>query len=414
MTRHRRLFFLFAASVLFLLSGCDSESPPPILEKTPPPAIMPKPRTPMKPLEEQALRYIDREPNTPTVGLMIPLSGNMASIGESILAASMLAFSELGIDTCRLRVVDTQGTPEGAREAAKELAKAEAKIVFGPVFAQEVKAAAPIFARSHVPMVAFSNSLSVAQKNVFIFGLNPDDEISTFLAFAMTQSVRRFVAVIPESEYGEGVLHAINVALAERQRHIFAAGSHQQALQLGVVRYRQGETRAEEFEQRCSALSFDAAIVLEPESETASMLVKVLKKKQENALIFGLSAWKDASFAFVPEIEGAYIALPPQDGSSSFETRYRKTFGKECDYPFCMIAFDAIVILTQIDDFSTLTPQWFAKENSFLGLAGEARFTQNGHVHRTLRVYQIKNHGIVPAQELQTQQNAPARREPLE
>ncbi|MDR0406619.1 MAG: penicillin-binding protein activator [Holosporales bacterium] len=399
MQHNKCLFFGLVASLLFFLSGCDSEPdgttihpiPPRAAPRAAPPAVVSH--------EEIPSSFVDREPQKPIAGLMLPLSGQYAPLGEALLNTSMLAFAELGIDTCRIRVVDTQGTPTGARNAAKALAVADAKIVLGPLFAQEVQAAAPLLAKYNVPMIVFSNTPKVARENVFVFGLNPEDEIIALLTFGFARSANHFAAVIPEGTYGETVLRTINIALAGRQQHIFATDTHQRTPQLDVIRYRPGETNPKELAQKCATLSFEAVIVLETDSVIAPMLVRALKKQQETALILGPSAWKEPAFSFLPEMEGVYIALPSQEGGEAFFKRYRKTFAKDPIFPLGLLAFDAITALAQITDFSNLTHQWFVKEGNFLGLSGEYSFEKTGKVHRPLHVYQLKGQDIVPVRD---------------
>jgi hypothetical protein len=144
------------------------------------------------------------------------------------------------------------------------------------------------------------------------------------------------------------------------------------------------------------------------------MLITVLRKRQEDALILGSSTWKEAAFIFLPEAEGVYIALPAQEGSNAFEERYKKTFERHPVSLISVLAFDATTILAYVNDFSALTPEWFVDESGFLGLMGEAHFTKSGHVHRTLHVHRIKNCRLLPERESQTFPQASARSGPSE
>jgi hypothetical protein len=313
-----------------------------------------------------------------------------------LLNAGLLAFSELGVDNCCVRVLDTQGTATGARDAAQALMREGVKLVMGPLFTHEVQAVAPIFYRARVPVLAFSNNPKAWQKGVFLLGLSPKDEITTLLAFGFSKPSQRFLALLPDGAYGEIVLQMINRSFAERQKHLLAATAQAPLPRLEVIRYRPGEMQAEELRECCAATSFDAAIVLEQDLSTAASFVEVLRKCQSSALIFGPSSWGDSAFATRPELEGAYLAVPTQGDDAPLRKRYRQAFSGELLFPLGLFASDAVSILARIPDFSRLTSQWFEQEESFLGASGEFCFEKNGQARRTLRVCQLKGGALVP------------------
>ena len=75
---------------------------------------------------------------TPTVGLLLPLSGPNAGLGKALSQAGQLALFETGDDTTALvlRDSETVGGPVGGAQAAMQEG---ATIILGPVFAAHAK-----------------------------------------------------------------------------------------------------------------------------------------------------------------------------------------------------------------------------------------------------------------------------------
>ncbi|MBX6322569.1 MAG: ABC transporter substrate-binding protein, partial [Rhodospirillaceae bacterium] len=75
------------------------------------------------------------------VGLLLPLSGAHAELGQALQDAANLAFfSPVVGDDLELEPRDTRSTPEGAAQAARDAIAAGARLLLGPVFAADAQA----------------------------------------------------------------------------------------------------------------------------------------------------------------------------------------------------------------------------------------------------------------------------------
>ncbi|HTZ36379.1 MAG TPA: ABC transporter substrate-binding protein, partial [Stellaceae bacterium] len=72
------------------------------------------------------------------VALLVPLSGPNAELGKAMLEAAQLALFTTGNDRLTLVPRDTTGTAEGAASAAKSVLADGAKLILGPLIADEV------------------------------------------------------------------------------------------------------------------------------------------------------------------------------------------------------------------------------------------------------------------------------------
>jgi hypothetical protein len=151
-----------------------------------PPAPAPAPPAPHKipaPVEATPLEAAPPPGAAPTapapaperiaVGLLLPLTGPEADIGQSILDAAQMALFDTADENFVLLPRDTGGTPEGAARAVRDALSGGAKLILGPLLAQDVAAVAPEARAAHVPVVAFSTDSSVAGDGVYLMGSLP-------------------------------------------------------------------------------------------------------------------------------------------------------------------------------------------------------------------------------------------------
>ena len=68
------------------------------------------------------------------IGLLVPLSGNNAKIGHSIIKATQIAINKIDNSLIEMIPRDTKSSPEVTLNSAKELSQLGVKIIIGPVF----------------------------------------------------------------------------------------------------------------------------------------------------------------------------------------------------------------------------------------------------------------------------------------
>ncbi|WP_446924839.1 ABC transporter substrate-binding protein, partial [Klebsiella pneumoniae] len=78
--------------------------------------------------------------NTVRVGLLLPLSGRGSEIGPALRNAAEMALFDAGVENFELLPRDTGGTSEGAAAAAESALVDGARLIIGPLFADNVPA----------------------------------------------------------------------------------------------------------------------------------------------------------------------------------------------------------------------------------------------------------------------------------
>jgi branched-chain amino acid transport system substrate-binding protein len=144
-----------------------------------------------------------------TVGLLLPLSGEHAALGHSMLDAAQLALQKHRGTQIALLPQDTKGTPAGARQAARSVLEAGARLLIGPVFRGNVNAVVPLARQADVELITFSNDRTVSEEGVFVFGLDPEQKISRLGELAGERGLERVALFAPDTAYSRLILELI-------------------------------------------------------------------------------------------------------------------------------------------------------------------------------------------------------------
>lgn len=137
------------------------------------------------------------------IALLLPLSGPQQALGHEALNGAMMAFYELHSPRkVEVRPYDTQGTVEGARAAARRALDDGADIFAGPIFKDNVLAAAEIVAPTGLPLIALSNDKSIAQQNVRVLGGHLEEEVESLVQIILRSNRRKVLLFAPDNAYG--------------------------------------------------------------------------------------------------------------------------------------------------------------------------------------------------------------------
>ncbi len=173
---------------------------------------------PQPPLIVDDTPLADQEvlPEEVKVGLLLPLSGRAAELGQDMLKAAQMALFDAGENNLVLMPRDTGGAPDKAALAASELIDEGAEILIGPLFSSAVRAVTPIAQGADIRILAFSNVTSVADQGTYLLGFRPEEQIDRVVQYALDQGVVTFAGLAPDDAYGATAMQALRRAVIER------------------------------------------------------------------------------------------------------------------------------------------------------------------------------------------------------
>lgn len=338
------------------------------------------------------------DPSAPVpVALLVPAGSGQASdelLARSLQNAARLAISDLGNIRIDLRVYNTAGQPAQAQAMASKAIDDGAKIILGPVFAQEANAAGVAAAARGVNVLAFSNNPDIAGGNVFILGPTFQNTAARLAGYAVRQGKSRIMIVHDQNQAGQIGRAAIEQGVRRAGGSVVAVGSYEFS-QNGVV---------QAVPQIAAAAQANNAQALFLTADTAGALPLVSQLLSENGLgpaatqFIGLTRWDiPAATLALPGVQGGWFALPDPALYQQYQSRYQTAFG-EPPHPISGLAYDgiaAIGALIKQGRSNALTGAALTNGAGFVGVNGIFRLRPDGLNDRGLAVAQIRDSQIV-------------------
>ena len=163
-----------------------------------------------------------RMPDGVTIGALLPLTGSLASYGESSKAALAEAVATINArrgPRLTLEIVDTRTDPAAALDALKTLTGKGITVVVGPYASSEVRMTKDAAADRGVILISplsTARSLAIADDNVFRFTPDDEQEAEAVAALAIADGVRVMLTVTRDDEGNQGLQAAFRPAFEKR------------------------------------------------------------------------------------------------------------------------------------------------------------------------------------------------------
>lgn len=359
------------------------------------------------------------------IALLLPLSGERASVGQAMLDAAQMALFDIAGEDFNLMVYDTQGTPEGAEDSARLAVSDGARIVLGPLYGRSAAAVRPIVAEAGISAVAFSNDRTVAGAPVHLMGLMPEQQIERVLRHAVENGYRRIGLLLPHGGYGDLVLESARTAalasgaeitriayydplatdFTEVARSFAEYDSRRESLKIQMDEL---AGRADEISRqtlaRLEALDtlgdppYDAILIPEGGNVLRNLapLLAFYDVDTRRVKLLGTAQWEDPSLGTEPSLAGGWFAAPTALYRENFALRYEAAFGR-APSGLAALAYDSIalaVALRRGGEEGAFGEAALTNENGFVALNGLFRFTPDGANQRGLAVFEIRERAL--------------------
>jgi branched-chain amino acid transport system substrate-binding protein len=354
-------------------------------------------QTPAMPPMQQVITPIPPMTNGPKVkvALLVPLSGNSAEIGEAISNAAQMALFDTGADSFELIPRDTHGTAAGAAAAAQSAVQDGARLILGPLLADEVHAVAPIIQAANINMVAFTTDWKQAGSNTFVMGFVPFGQVQRVLSFAASKGIHSIGVVAPQSDYGNAIMS------------VYDAQAQAYGLQtMDIIRTRPGDPGLSPAIQKFSRMDnrkrgdgtiapapFDAVFL--PASgtdlQTIANLLTYYDLDPKTVRRLGTGLWDDPTISRETNLNGGWFAAPDPSARKVFEQKYRDIYGMNpprlASLGYDATALAAVLAKTGHSGFDRAA---ITNPNGFSGIDGIFRFRNDGLAERGLAILELQ------------------------
>jgi len=326
------------------------------------------------------------------VALLLPLTGDTASVGQSMANGAQLAMDFIGSnanmhDNITLVLKDTGPTPPGAAAAASQAVSEGASLILGPLKADQVSAAGAVARSAGITLIGFSNNSGAAQPGVFLLNVLPESEVKRSLGYAKGLGRRAFAGIFPNSSFGQIQQSAFQQAAADLGVTVVAVynfGSEAEARDVvGQIAptLMAGQIDALFLPDRATAPSFGALL---QQANVPAGGIQVIGSADWNA---------DPNILSAPYLAGAIYPAVDETGYQAILPLYQQRFGGS-PHPFVTIAYTA-VILANVSSLSMGSPKYdrsiLTAPAGFNGRDGVFRFLADGRSEYALVIKKISN-----------------------
>jgi ABC-type branched-subunit amino acid transport system substrate-binding protein len=315
------------------------------------------------------------------IALLVPLSGETAAVGQGIANATTMALLDTNADNLRITTYDTS---DGVAGAARQAIADGNKLILGPLTADAVPTVQAVARPAGVPVIAFSNDISVAGPDVFVIGLVPEQSIRRSVEFARARGATRFAALLPEGDYGTRAASALDNALRDFGGTL-----------TGKQTYARGNTSIVSAAARLRAAGgYDTVLIADSARLSIEAGNELQRGARTRARILGTELWSgEATLARAKSMEGALFAAVSDGRYKRFADSYETRFGA-APFRVTTLGYDAVLLTLRVArDWKVGAP--FPKNElydrgGFLGVDGPFRFGRNGVAERALEVREVR------------------------
>jgi hypothetical protein len=364
------------------------------------------------------------------IAFLVPLTGNLAPVGQILENAAKLAFPDNSSPTLDIR--DTGGTAAGAAAAAQAAIAAGDGLILGPLTSAETQAVAPIAQAANINVLAFTNDGAVASSWVWPLGITPTQQAQRAVQAAANGGHTQLAALLSDDDFGHHLAQAItaeattlsepnpNIAfypvdsstgqadfnqLGQTINSLSDFADRGQAIEdqikaanaLGTAA---GREKARELQhQQIPPPPFNALFLSAYDPNTLAEITTFLPYYAVNppqVQLLGPANWAGvaAKLSANPVLNGALYAAADPASAAAFDAKYQSTYGA-APPPIADVAFDAAAIAKLAAGNGGYTNTVLNTPSGFTGTDGVLVLAPSGQVLRALAVFQIAPGGPV-------------------
>lgn len=356
-------------------------------------------------------------PASTRIGILLPLSGGNAPLGQAMLKSAQLALDAPGAPP--LDPHDTGETAGAATRAAQAAVNAGDGILLGPLTSSNTAEAAPIARSANVPMLAFTSDLAQAQPGVWVMGITPEQQVRRLVYAAKADGRTRIAALLPDNALGHAMADGLNKAcadaglpppsLAQHSTSMESINSSMRTLadfagRRGAIEQKAQDAKASQdpvIHAQADALAqapippppFDALLLADTGVDLQEVIsvLKYYDVSPAQVRIMGPGLWGAFASKLAP-LEGAWFAAPDAQDRTGFVQRYQARFGQP-PKPLADIPYDAAALARSLAQSNGYSTDALTRTDGFAGVDGVFTLMSDGHVRRGLAIFQIQPGG---------------------
>ena len=347
------------------------------------------------------------------IGLLVPLTGKDAEIGQSIIKATKLAIIKINNPSIEIIPRDTKSNPEITLRSAKELDQLGIKIVIGPVFNKNLVYLDEL---KNITFLSLTNKIISNPKNIISAGINATSQLRTIQKFIELNKIKKTIFLTPDVNYKDEIKKAISDSKIKIfKNYIYNANPtyltsqiekitnykiRKQNLEDEISRLKKSdvdnkERLIEKLKKRdtLGGVKFDSLIIADFDeslkSVTTSLLYTDVSPKKKYFIT--LNQWFDESLLKEISSQPLYFPSINKKNYEEFSLEYFEKFNQ---YPnqLSFLSFDLIglVYYSILKNNLIVDDKIFTKKTLFKGKVGIFEIKDN-KINHVLNFYKVEN-----------------------
>jgi len=347
------------------------------------------------------------------VGLLVPLSGSNAEIGQSIIKATQIAINKINNSLIEIIPRDTKSSPDVTLRSAKELSQLGVKIIIGPVFNDSLIYLDEL---KEITFLSLTNKIIDNPKNVISAGINASSQFKTIQKFIKINKIKKTILLMPDVDYKNEIEKGITQSkikifkkytydpnptkLTSQIEKITNYEKRKKNLEDEIIRLEKSDEENKEIlieqlkkKDTIGKVKFDSIIITDFDeslkSVTTSLFYTDISPKEKYFIT--LNQWFDESPLDESSSQPIYFPSINRENYLYFIKEYHKKFN---EYPnqLSFLSFDLVGLVYYLlfQNNLIIDKEIFIKKNMFKGKVGIFEI-KNNKINHILNFYKIEN-----------------------
>ena len=347
------------------------------------------------------------------IGLVVPLTGEYSSIGNSIIKSTRLALNKINDNKFEIIPGDSRANPIDTLRVSKKLFDQGIKIIIGPVFNESSRY---LDEMEDVTFISLTNKIHGNPPNVISGGVNAISQLKTIDKFRKLNDIQRSILLIPKTNYKKEIEKAVkDTGFKLKDRFFYDSDPTLLTAQIEkITRYPQRKQnlldeikrleksniidkkkKIENLNKRdtLGGINFDSVIIADFDESLKSVATSLLYTDVSSKRIsyITLNQWFDKSLLKETSLHPIYFPSINKENYKSFEEEYSRAYGTKPNQ-LSFLSYDImglVYFLIYSNDF-ILDKKIFYKKNKFKGKIGIFEIDKNVITHQ-LNFYSVND-----------------------
>ena len=347
------------------------------------------------------------------IGVLVPLSGENASLGKLILNSIRLALIDIKNNDIEIYPKDTQSDPDVTLRSALEFEQMGISLVIGPIFYKNLLFLDKV---KNITFLSLTNKTLNLPKNIISSGINSSSQLNTVKKFLEENEIKKTIFLIPNLNYDLEIKSGIKESkikffkkynydidptkLTKQIEKITNYEIRKQNLLDEISRIENSddpnkEKIIENLEKKYTLgnVKFDSIVIADFNESLKSVVTSLLYTdvSPKNKYVITLNQWFDESLLKEKNLQPIYYPSINKQNLDAFNEKFFKNFNYRPNY-LSLLSYDLIGLIyyLSLKNETLEISKSFKTQNTFKGKIGVFEIKDN-KINHQLNFYEISN-----------------------